>query len=275
MAWQRRVREERAITDRDNLFGAWWEDLDTDIKKATVRAIDQSTATSLIEQYEWMGRMPAIVSHCFGIYFDGALGGCVVYSPEYGENLGIWDRYGWTGKIVLLSRGACVHWAHPHAASKLIASSMRMLPAHLEVVTATVDDLAGEVGTIYQACNFTYIGRMRADNPRSSGSWPEREGILIDGQLYTGRTLRHRLGTQDRAAVLRAYPNAQFVTQQAKGRYVYFRKNRKRHLATIADLVQAYPKRESARPPAQGVATPGVAGQVYDPFEDVPLRSIA
>lgn len=32
---------------------------------------------------------------------------------------------------------------------------------------------------------------------------------------------------------------------------------------------------ELARPPAQGVATPGVAGQVYDPFEDVPLRSIA
>lgn len=30
-----------------------------------------------------------------------------------------------------------------------------------------------------------------------------------------------------------------------------------------------------ARPPAQGVATPGVAGQVYDPFEDVPRGSIA
>ena len=98
--------------------------------------------------------------HCFGIFFDGHLGGAVVYGPEYGENLGVWDRYGFTGKIIALKRGACLHWAHPHAASKLIRRSMDLLPERYEVVTATVDAAAGEIGTIYQACGFHYVGVM-------------------------------------------------------------------------------------------------------------------
>lgn len=244
VAWQKKVRDERSITDADNLLGEWWLDLDTDIAKAEVREINTRTATNIIEQYEWMGCMPAIVLSCYGIYFDGSLGGCVVYSPEYGENLGVWDTYGWTGKIVLLSRGACVHWAHPHAASKLIAKSIKMLPQHYEVVTATVDDLAGEIGVIYQACNFHYIGRMREDNPRSTGSWPERDGVLIDGKLVTGRTLRHRYGSQNKDTIIAANPNAQFVTQRSKGRYVYFRHNRKKHEQEISDLIRPYPKRK-------------------------------
>ena len=32
----------------------------------------------------------------FGIYFDGNLGGAVVYSTEYIENLGHWDKYDYT-----------------------------------------------------------------------------------------------------------------------------------------------------------------------------------
>jgi len=39
---------------------------------------------------------------------------------------------------------------------------MDLLPAGYAVITATVDDLAGEVGTIYQACGFDFVGVMRA-----------------------------------------------------------------------------------------------------------------
>ena len=42
---------------------------------------------------------------------------------------------------------------------------MKMLPEEYKVVTATVDEHAGEIGTIYQACNFHYIGSMRENNP--------------------------------------------------------------------------------------------------------------
>jgi hypothetical protein len=114
------------------------------IRTALVRPITIAEAKAIIVQYEWLGTLPAVTRHCYGIFFDGELGGAVVYGDEYGENLGVWDRYGYSGRIIALLRGACLPWAHPHAASKLIRRSMDLLPERYRVVTATVDALAGE-----------------------------------------------------------------------------------------------------------------------------------
>ena len=120
IAHQKLIRDKMQKEDAHNLFGEWWKEIDVDIKKAVVQPINFVTASNLIKKYEWLGCMPAMVKYCFGIYFEGNLGGAVVYSTEYIENLGRWDKYDYTNKIILLSRGACVHWAHPHSASKLI-----------------------------------------------------------------------------------------------------------------------------------------------------------
>ena len=95
-------------------------------------------------------------------------GGCLCHEP--GENLGVWDRYGFSGKIITLARGACLPWAPPHAGSKLIRASMRLLPARYTVVTASVDATAGEVGTLYQACNFAF---RRGARERRAHSRPQ------------------------------------------------------------------------------------------------------
>ena len=245
-AHQRIVREEKEIEDAHNVFGKWWEDIDTDIKKAVVKPIERKQAQEVIEQYEWLGRMPAMVKYCFGIYFENHLGGVVVYSHEYSENLGHWDKYDYTGKMILLSRGACVHWAHPHSASKLITSSMKMLPAKYKVVTATVDELAGEIGTIYQACNFYYIGSMRENNPNVKSPKSSRFGVLINGKLYGARSIRQKIGTQRKADILAKWPNAKFVPQKAKKRYFYFlgnKKERKYYKKQIEQFIKPYPKR--------------------------------
>jgi len=245
-AHQRIVREEKEIEDAHNVFGKWWEDIDTDIKKAVVKPIERKQAQEVIEQYEWLGCMPAMVKYCFGIYFENNLGGVVVYSHEYSENLGHWDKYDYTGKMILLSRGACVHWAHPHSASKLITSSMKMLPAKYKVVTATVDELAGEIGTIYQACNFYYIGSMRENNPNVKSPKSSRFGVLINGKLYGARSIRQKIGTQRKADILAKWPNAKFVPQKAKKRYFYFlgnKKERKYYKKQIEQFIKPYPKR--------------------------------
>lgn len=229
---------------------------EADISTSVVRRIDSKLAATIIDQYEWMERMPAIVSFCYGIFFDEVLGGCVVYSPEYGENLKVWDKYGWTGpnpdgsrwsKIILLSRGACVWWAHPHSASHLIRQSMKMLPDKYEVVTATVDELAGEVGTIYQACGWSYVGKMRSENPNSKANSATRSGgARINGVLYTTRSLRHMIGSSGKDAVLKSYPEAEFVQQRSKGRYFAFRGShytKKNNLKMIEPMLKPYPKR--------------------------------
>jgi hypothetical protein len=209
--------------------------IDLDLAKAAVRPIRVSEARALIERYEFLGSMPALTRFCFGIFFDGQLGGAVVYAEEQAENLGVWDRYGFTGKIITLARGCCLPWAPPHAGSKLIRRSMRLLPARYTVVTATVDRAAGKIGVLYQACSFDYVGTM------SSG---RRVIIRHDGKLLSERAARRRFGTQSVDALGRLGIEAFYA--ERKARYFAFRGSRaerKRLRQAIAPRLSAYPKR--------------------------------
>lgn len=247
-AHQRLVREAKEREQGADLFGAYWRDLNTDIKDAEVREVSHAQAKEIIEEYEWMGCLAAVNWFYYGIFFDNVCGGVVVYGQEYIENLGRWDKYGYTGKIILLNRGACVHWAHPHSASKLIRTSMKMLPEKYKVVTATVDDLAGEIGTIYQACGFDYIGSMRDANPNVKSRKGDRSGWIVNGKLYGARAMRQKFGTTKMETIIERFPDAKKVKQNSKGRYFAFRgtkKEIKQNRAAISHLIKPYPKRVS------------------------------
>lgn len=233
-SWQRLVREQRrdpnpppALSSRA-LATAW------------VHPVAHQTAQRFIERYEWLGTMPAIAMHCFGIFFDGRCGGVVVYGTEYAENLGVWDRYGFGGRLLLLARGACAHWTPVGTASRLIRRSMRFLPTVYEVITATVDQQAGEYGTIYQACGFHYVGAMSTGR----AAW-----WRIDGKVWTERMLRDAMGVgANRDTIPARFPNAERIVARPKGRYFAFRGSpgvRARHLAAINHLLRPYPKRQN------------------------------
>jgi hypothetical protein len=245
-AHQKIIREKKALEDTNDIFGNWWKDVDVDIKKAEIKEVKYSIANQIIEEYEWLKCMPAMVKHCYGIFFEGNCGGVVVYSDEYSENLGHWDKYDYTGKMILLSRGACVHWSHKHSASKLICQSIKMLPDKYKIVTATVDELAGEIGTIYQACNFIYIGSMRENNPNIKNPKGSRFGVIIKDKLYGSRAMRQKVGSQKKADILKLFPDAKFVKQKAKSRYFYFRgtkKEKRYYRKQIEEFIKPYPKR--------------------------------
>src|SRR5262249_51517834 len=110
-----------------------------DIRRAEVRPITSADAKALIAPFELLRAMPAVVRYAFGIFFDGRLAGAVVYGDEAAANLRVWERFGFGGQIIALHRGACLPWAHPHSASKLIRRSMALLPFRYKVITATVD----------------------------------------------------------------------------------------------------------------------------------------
>ncbi len=240
-AWQYKRRIECAKEENNNPY---WENFDLDIKKSVVKEIQYNDTKRIIERYEWLGCMPVCVKHCYGIFFpqkneDGwLLGGVTVFASEYAENTGVWDKYGFGGKIILLARGVCVHFCPKNTNSHLIMESIKLLPEKYEVVTCTVDNFAGEVGTIYQSCNFYYVGVMRKQK--------ERTGCIIDGKLYGTRTLRQMFGTQDKIKIRELHPDAKFVKQKSKGRYFYFRcdkRQKKKYLAAIKELIKPYPKR--------------------------------
>ena len=214
----------------------------TNIKGSIVREISYADAKVIIEQFEYLGTMPPFTLHCFGIFFGDRLGGGVVYASEPTENLGVWDRLGYTGKIICLARGACTHWAHPHAGSRLIRRSMRLLPHCFEVITATVDPSAGEVGVIYQSCGFDYVGVVAEGGNRLRVS--DR-----DGKVFSDRGARNRFGSSSVDSLLRAGLRVEQAPR--KGRYFAFRgPDRAALRAAIAERIRPYPKREGPEAPA-------------------------
>lgn len=227
-AHQRFIREQLATTEPTHK---------ADIGTAVVTEITPSQAKEIIEKYEWLKTMPAFVLHCYGIFFDGICGGVVVYSLEQSENLGVFDRYAFTGKIICLSRGACVHWAHPHSASKLVRASMRMLPEKYKVVTATVDSQAGEIGTIYQAAGMTYVGVMSKGGNRASIIKP-------DGKRIPSRDAYDLYGTRSVKRLLEMGLDVR--SDPRKGRYFAFlgsKREQTENRKQIEHMIKPYPKR--------------------------------
>jgi hypothetical protein len=233
---QRIIRDKIAEQETASPSVEDWESLDRSIENAVVREISIPEARPIIEKYEWLGSLSSFIVACFGIFFDNVCGGVVVYSVDYAENLGVWDEYGYTGKIVCLSRGACVHWAHPHSASKLIRTSMKMLPEKYKVITATVDATAGEVGQIYQAANFDFV-QMKGHGNRASIIGP-------DGKHMSERQAYDIYGTRS-IKELREM-GMTVVSVPRKGRYFAFRGSKKEireNRKAITHLLKPYPKR--------------------------------
>ena len=236
VAHQRIIRERLAEQDTTSPSEDQWESLDRSIQNAVVREISVSEARPVVEKYEWVGRLSSCIVACFGIFFDNVCGGVVVYSADYGENLGVWDEYGYTGKIVFLSRGACAHWCHEHAASKLIRQSMKMLPERYKIISCTCDEMAGEIGTIYQACGFDYVGVM-APGKRNVFTKP-------DGNQISERTARDLYGTGNVKRLEEMGLEVQYVKRKA--RYFAFvgsKKEKRENRKAIEHLILPYPKR--------------------------------
>lgn len=112
-----------------------------------------------IERHEWLGKLSNYPTHYFTARYRGILAGVVVmdmpnsFSKLVGDNTRKMER--------LISRGACVSWSPKGLASSLIMHGIRWMVANTRyrVFTAYSDPEARELGTIYQACNFTYLGQ--------------------------------------------------------------------------------------------------------------------
>jgi hypothetical protein len=246
--YQYRIREKMKKLEEDKLQ---FNIKEISLDNAYVKIINKNECKEVIEEYEWLGYMPNYTKYHFGLFFkvDGEeyLGGVLSFQQDYVENVGGWDKYDYSGKILLLSRGVCVWWTPKNSASFLISKALNWLGKNTDykVITATVDGLAGEIGTIYQSCNWVYTGVMDG-NILKNGKPRERMGVIIDGKLLTSRQIRGKLGTMKKSVILEHYPEATFVKQKAKERYFYFlgsRKEKKYYKSKIQDQIKPYPKR--------------------------------
>ena len=117
-----------------------------------------------IERHEWLGKMPNRPTHRFSCCWKGNMIGVIVMSTPnaFSNLLGKENK----DKEKLISRGACISWSPKNTASWLIMRSIRWMVNNTEFryFTAYSDPEARELGTIYQACNFYYLGQSFGSN---------------------------------------------------------------------------------------------------------------
>lgn len=242
---QYRIRLEKSKEEQKNIQF----DLNkVELKNSTVRIIDRKSCEKIINEYEWLGYLPKYCNFYFGIFFkideNEYLGGVIALQPEYGDNLGIWDKYGFSNKIIQLSRGVCLWWTPKNSASYMISRVINHLKSHTEyeIITATVDSQAGEIGTIYQSLSWYYVGCM-SGNLTKTGKERIRYGYKINGKLYNQRHIRSMIGSANKENVLKHFPSVEIVNLGRKRRYFKFIKNKKKHLKSIKSILKEYPKR--------------------------------
>jgi len=113
---------------------------------------------TFIKKYEWLGKMPNRPTHRFIATYKGMMAGAIVMStPNAFSNI-LGDNTSDIEKLI--SRGACASWTPKNLASALIMWSIKWMVKNTEfrLFEAYADTEAKELGTIYQACNFYYLG---------------------------------------------------------------------------------------------------------------------
>lgn len=250
-AHQRIIREnkEEALRDDSGLFSSYPKK--TDIKQAVLKEITYSQAKRIILEYEWLGTMGTTQLH-YGIFYDGLLSGvvCFGYFQAMNTNSGghpyapyVGEKYSQMG--IQLSRGACAWWSHEHSGSKLIAYGLReMSKKGYKYVVAFSDPEAGEIGTLYQATNWYYLGfseTIHYDIYNSDGTLFKNDRDFFKEYGYSGKKKMQEF--------IDSNPTKKYELRERrpKARYIKLignKKENKEMFVYLKDKIQPYPKRD-------------------------------
>jgi hypothetical protein len=233
-AHQRVIREQHATSEPKPAL--------PNLDGCRVEPITTEQAKTIILKYEWLGTMGRSVATYGLIAKDGELLGAAVFgwpsAVQSRDICGVENR----DLAVCLERGACVHYAPSNAASFLIANSVKQA-AHdhgWRIFYAYADPEAGEIGTVYQACNWLYIGQGVGRTPgRFREDW-----VLPCGKVLSSRSLRHRKMKRGDALQAGWKP----VYKYPKHKYVHFegtKIERRELLKALRYPPKTYPKRGS------------------------------
>lgn len=156
---------------------------------------------NFIKTYEWLGTIGPTPKWVFTARYNGLLGGVVLLNEptSYSKMLGTDSRK----MEALIQRGACASWTPKNLGSRLIMWACRWAVQNTSkrMFVAYADPAANEIGTIYQACNFDYLGSgfgvkqmlvhpsIKKGEPFSSQTlrrtstlkrWAKENGVTID-----------------------------------------------------------------------------------------------
>ena len=211
-----------------------------------VEVISYAETKPFILRHEWLGTMGNSTA-TYGLRSPGGelIGAAVFGWPGAIQSRDICGQQH-RGLAVCLERGACSHQAPPNAASFLISRAVRLAARDhgWRIFYAYADPEAGEIGTVYQACNWLYLGQGIGRGSRNL----VREDWMIPeegNKVISSRTLWDLHVTATQARERGWIP----VCRHPKHKYVHFegtRAERKRLMEELRYPVESYPKRRRA-----------------------------
>jgi hypothetical protein len=177
--WQYDIRIKNLESDLKDA-GLTKEDMEnlrvTDFEFRVIKSeTDKREAIDFIKRHEWLGNLSQYTTHWFGVYYhnpnQGMLGRDILagvilmnqpnaFSKLLGDETKDIER--------LISRGACISWSPKNLASAFLmwCISWMVKNTQYRLFTAYSDPTAKEIGTIYQACNFYYLGAKSGTTTR-------------------------------------------------------------------------------------------------------------
>lgn len=186
--WQYNIRLENLEEDK------FWSMLsDEEIQNLTSNDFDMYLSTDenehkemtkFIERHEWLGDISLYTTHWFACRYKGILAGVILmnqpnsFSKLLGEDTSKIER--------LISRGACISWSPKNLASHFMMFCIRWMVENTQyrLFTAYSDETAKEIGTIYQSCNFYYLGQKSGGTKKYINPY--------NGKLMSDRQFRCR-----------------------------------------------------------------------------------
>lgn len=139
--------------------------------------------SKFIKKYEWLGNIGVPSKWCFTARYEGLICGVVMinepsaYSKLLGDKTPIYEA--------LIQRGATASWAPRNAGSRLLSYAFDWMVKNTSkrLFVGYSDPEANELGYIYQACNFEYLG----DGYGSGVLY--RHPSIKKGKTYTSHSL--------------------------------------------------------------------------------------
>lgn len=173
-----RLEQDLAIVGRDIL--------DVPLDVYTLKMVPfEPKHRKFIETYEWLGSIGNSPKWTCEAICNGHLAGVILLNEPSAYSKNILKRD--TKKLeCLIQRGACASWAHKHLGSKMIMFACRWVVQNTDkrIFVAYSDPAANEIGTIYQACNFDYMG----DSFGSTFRYKHK--TFKEGKLFSAQSLR-------------------------------------------------------------------------------------
>ena len=179
-----------------------------------------------IVRHEWLGKLPNRPTHRFTARLkeSGILAGVVVMATPnaFSHLIGKENR----DREKLVARGASISWAPKNLGSWLVSSSVKWMVANTDfrIFTAYSDPEAKELGTIYQAMNWIYLGQTSGTNKQyfdpnkpSAGWFSDRD--FRKKSKYKMYAKNIGLGEAEWKSMMKKYsPNWSIIPEEIKAK---------------------------------------------------------